>query len=60
MVLTASDKARVVLKLKDAAAKVIAVLLNQPFTFKLSSYRVCTDAEIQEIKAYLHKQRLLE
>lgn len=60
MVLTASAKARVVLRLKDATAKVIAVLLKQPFTFKLSSYRVCTDAEIQEIKAYIQNQCLGE
>lgn len=60
MVLMASETARVVLRLKDAAAKVIAVLLKQPFTFKLPSYRVCTDAEIQEIKAYLQKQRLVD
>ncbi len=60
MVLAASETARVVLRLKDASAKVIAVLLDQPFTFKLTSYRVCTDAEIQEIKTYLQKQRLIK
>jgi SAM-dependent methyltransferase len=50
---------QVVLRLNDAAAKVIAVLLRQPFSFQLSSYRPCTDAEIQEIKAYLQSHRLL-
>jgi HEAT repeat protein len=44
---------REVLRLQDAAAKTIAVLLGQPFTFKLEDYRVCTDAELREIRSHL-------
>jgi HEAT repeat protein len=47
---------QVVLRTNDAAAKTIAVVLKQPFSFKLTGYRVCTDAEIREVQTYLRRE----
>lgn len=59
-VLMDAGTAKVVLRTQDAAAKVIAQLLGQPFSFRLASYRVCTDAELQEVRAYLRARGIFD
>lgn len=53
--LTASATQAVTVRICEAAVKAIAVIYNQPFSFRIENLRPCTDQEIQETKQYLQK-----
>lgn len=53
--LTASATQRVTVRICEAAVKAIAVIYDQPFSFRIENLRPCTDQEIQEVKQYLQK-----
>lgn len=53
--LTASATQSVSVRINEAAVKAIAVIYNQPFSFRVENLRPCTDQEIQEAKQYLQK-----
>ena len=52
-----ADQERVqFIRMNDAAIKTIAVLFNQPFSFRIEQLRPCTDAEIEEAKMFFQKK----
>jgi len=53
--LTASATQAVTVRINEAAVKALAVIFNQPFSFRIENLRPCTDQEIQEAKQYLQK-----
>lgn len=53
--LTASATQAVTLRINEVAVKAIAVIYNQPFSFRIENLRPCPDQEIQEAKQYLQK-----
>ena len=55
--LTASATQAVTVHINEAAVKAIAVIYNQPFSFRIENLRPCIDQEIQEAKQYLKKIR---
>jgi HEAT repeat protein len=54
--LTADPERVQFIRMNDAAAKAIAVLLNQPFSFRIEHLRPCTDAEIDEVRTFFQKK----
>ncbi len=55
--LTASATKKVIIRINEAAVKAIAVVFDQPFSFRIERLRPCTEQEIQEAKQFLRKMQ---
>jgi HEAT repeat protein len=55
--LTASATKKVTIRMNEAAVKAIAMVFDQPFSFRIDRLRPCTEQEIQEAKQFLQKMK---
>jgi len=55
--LGASADQTVFVRMNEAAVKAIAIIFDQPFSFRIDRLRPCTDQEIQEAKQFLQKMK---
>jgi HEAT repeat protein len=55
--LTASADKKLTIRINDAIVKAIAVIFDQPFSFRIDRLRRCSENEIQEAREFLRKIR---
>ena len=55
--ITATATRRVTIRMNEAVVKAIAIVFDQPFSFRIDRLRPCTDQEIQEAKQFLQKMK---